>query len=54
MARRLRMPAEGLQSPVSATRRSLPHRGPTEVADQFTQSSAPHASGQDVGGGRAG
>jgi hypothetical protein len=48
------MPAEGLQSPVSTTRRSLPHRGPTEVADQFTQSSAPHASGQDVGGGRAG
>jgi len=30
------------------------HRGPTEVADQFTQSSAPYASWQDVGGGRAG
>ena len=42
------MPAEGLQSPVSTTGRSLPHRGPTEVADQFTQSSAPHASGSVI------
>jgi hypothetical protein len=56
-ARRLRVPAKGLQGPVSTTGRSLPHRVPAEVADQFTQSSAPsapHASWQDVGGGRAG
>ena len=48
------MPAEGLQGPASTTGHSLSHRVPTEVADQFTQSSAPSASEQDVGGGRAG
>ena len=48
------MPAKGLQGPVSTTEHSLSHRVPAEVADQFTQSSAPRASWQDVGGGRAG